>query len=146
MSGTVLKNFVMFRRLCGDRAAERVRLVTTTWDKVEDARLAENRAAQLETSFWKLLKALARHKRRLNSSRCAWDIIVDLTGKREALQVSQEELVADEETKLNETTASQTPYTPFQKLPHEQEETIKQLQEEAKVQRDLESAKQLEAE
>ncbi|KAI6113397.1 hypothetical protein EV401DRAFT_1983645 [Pisolithus croceorrhizus] len=84
MSGTVLKNFVMFRRLCGDRAAERVRLVTTMWDKVEDARLAENGVAQLETSFWKLLKALARHKRRLNSSKCAWDIIMDLTGKGEA--------------------------------------------------------------
>ncbi|KAI6039631.1 P-loop containing nucleoside triphosphate hydrolase protein [Pisolithus marmoratus] len=146
MSGSVCKNLDMFARLCGDKAASGVRLVTTMWDKAKSRDILESRAEQLETNFWKpLIDAGARHKRfKENSRACAWEIIEDLIGKEEVLLL-QEELV-DVARKLNETTAGQALYTQFQKLLHEQKETIKQLQEEAKAQKDPELAKQLEAE
>ncbi|KAI6103943.1 P-loop containing nucleoside triphosphate hydrolase protein [Pisolithus croceorrhizus] len=146
MSGSLCKNLDMFSRLCGDKAAERVRLVTTMWDRVKDTRLAESRVSQLEKNFWKpLIEAGARHKRfEGNSSRCAWKIVQDLNGDGEALLL-QEELV-DAGRNLNETTAGKALHTQFQKLLHEEKETIKQLQEEAKAQRDPELVRQLEAE
>lgn len=146
MSGSVCKNLDMFARLCGDKAAGGVRLVTTMWDKAKNRELAESRVSQLEGNFWKpLIDAGARHKRfDENSSRCAWEITDDLTGGTEALLL-QEELV-DAARKLNETTAGQALYTQFQKLLHEQKETIKQLQDEAKAQKDPQLTKQLEEE
>ncbi|KAI6102121.1 P-loop containing nucleoside triphosphate hydrolase protein [Pisolithus sp. B1] len=146
MSGSACKNLDVFARLCGDKAAAGVRLVTTMWDKEKNKDLAESRVSQLEQNFWKpLIEAGARHKRfDENSSRCAWEIVDDLTGGGEVLLL-QEELV-DVARKLNETTAGQALYTQFQKLIREQMETIKGLQEEAKAQRDLETVKQLEEE
>lgn len=121
-------------------------MVTTMWDKAKNKELAESRVTQLEQNFWRpLIEAGARHKRfEVNSPRHAWGIIDDLTGGGEALLL-QEELV-DVARKLNETTAGQALYTQFQKLLHEQKETIKQLQDEAKAQKDPELVKQLEVE
>lgn len=146
MPRSASKNFDMFCRLCGGRAAGGVRLVTTMWDKAKNKELAESRVSQLEQNFWRpLIEAGARHKRfDENSSRCAWGIIDDLTGEGEALLI-QKELV-DMEKKLNETRAGQALYTQLQKLLHEQKETIKQLLDEAKAQRDPQLAKQLEDE
>ncbi|KAI5995156.1 P-loop containing nucleoside triphosphate hydrolase protein [Pisolithus albus] len=146
MSGSVCKNLDMFAKLCGDKAAGGVRLVTTMWDKAKNKELAESRVSQLEGNFWRaLIDAGARHKRlEVNSPRCAWGIIDDLTGAGEALLL-QEELV-DVERKLNETTAGQALYTQFQRLLLEQKETIKQLEDEAKAQKDPQLTKQLEEE
>lgn len=120
--------------------------MTTMWDKTKNKDIAESRVSQLEKNFWEpLINTGARHKRfEENSSTCAWGIIQDLMGEGKALLL-QEELV-DAARQLNETTAGQTRYTQFQKLQHEQRETIKQLQAEAKTQKDLELLKQLEAE
>ncbi|KAI6013453.1 P-loop containing nucleoside triphosphate hydrolase protein [Pisolithus microcarpus] len=145
MSGSVCKNLDIFARLCGDRAAGGVRLVTTMWDKAKNKELAESRVSQLEQNFWRpLIEAGARHERfEENSSMCAWEIIDDLTGG-EALLL-QEELV-DGGRKLNERTASQALYTQFQKLLYDQKETVKQLRDEAKAQRDPQLVKLLEEE
>ncbi|KIO04192.1 hypothetical protein M404DRAFT_1000686 [Pisolithus tinctorius Marx 270] len=145
MSGSVCKNLDIFSALCGDSAAERVRLVTTMWDKEKDRKLSEGRVNQLEKNFWKpLLDAGARHERFNNSSVSAWEIIRSLMGEGEAVLL-QEELV-DVERKLNETTAGKTLNRQFQRLLFEQKETIKQLEEEAKAQKNPELVKQLEAE
>ncbi|KAI6020720.1 hypothetical protein PISMIDRAFT_94121 [Pisolithus microcarpus 441] len=83
MSGSVCRNLDMFARLCGDRGAAGVRLVTTMWGMVKNTELAEKRASQLENWFWRpLIDAGARHRRfEENSSRCAWRIIEDLTAR-----------------------------------------------------------------
>ncbi|KAI5995154.1 P-loop containing nucleoside triphosphate hydrolase protein [Pisolithus albus] len=146
MSGSVCKNLDLFARLCGDKAASRVRLVTTMWDKAKNKELAESRVSQLEKDFWKeLIDAGARHKRfEENSAKGAWEIVDDLTGNGEALLL-QEELV-DVDKRLNETTAGRALYTQYQKLLHEQKETIQQLEDEAKAQKDSQLTKQLEEE
>ncbi|KAI6025252.1 hypothetical protein PISMIDRAFT_651623 [Pisolithus microcarpus 441] len=95
VSAPTRKSFNMFVRLCGRRNAGRVRLVTTIWDNMENKEIAENRASQLEANHWKpLIEAGARHKRfDVNSSRCAWEIIEDLTewGKAHLIQEELEE-------------------------------------------------------
>lgn len=139
------KNRDMIARLCGDKAAGGMRLVTTMWDKTRNGEIVERRALQLEQHFWRpLIEAGARHKRfEDNSPRCAWGIIKDLMGGGEAI-LFQEELV-DIAGKLNETTAGKALYTELQKLLHEQKETVELLQE-AKARRDAEWVEQLEAE
>ncbi|KAL4062055.1 P-loop containing nucleoside triphosphate hydrolase protein [Scleroderma citrinum] len=145
MTGTMCKNLLLLGQLCGAKAAERVRLVTTMWDRLEDQRVASSRAQQLEGNFWKpLIMEGARHKKFNNTPESAWDIIHDVTGDAEALLL-QEELV-DVERKLNETAAGKALYTPFEKLLQEKKDTIKQLSDEAKAQQDPALAKKLEAE
>ncbi|KAI6013445.1 P-loop containing nucleoside triphosphate hydrolase protein, partial [Pisolithus microcarpus] len=146
MSGPVWKNLDMFGRLCGERAAGGVWLVTTMWDKVRDRELADDRVSQLEANLWKpLIDAGARHKRfEENSSRCAWRVVEDLTGGGEPLLLQQE--LVDGERRLSETTVGQALYAHFQKLLQEQKETIEQLREEAKAQKDPDLMKELEAE
>lgn len=143
MSGSVAKNLDLFARLCGDKAAGRVRLVTTMWDSAKNMDTADARVSQLEENFWKpLIDAGAHHKRFRNSLESAWDIISDLMGEGEAVLL-QEELV-DAERKLNETAAGRALYTQFQRLLHEQKETIKHLSEEAKAQQDPVLVRELE--
>ncbi|KIM56698.1 hypothetical protein SCLCIDRAFT_131860 [Scleroderma citrinum Foug A] len=107
LSGSVCKNLDMFGRLCGDRAAERVCLVTAMWYKARDHGMAKNRLAQLESNFWNLLIAPeARHENFDNNATSAWDIVSD----RGRLALLQEELVGVEK-KLNETTAGKALHT-----------------------------------
>ncbi|KAG6331974.1 hypothetical protein ID866_7116 [Astraeus odoratus] len=116
------------------------------WDKVKDRQLASSRAAQLEGNLWKpLMDKGARHERFLGNNRAsAWEIVRGLTADAEPLLL-QEELV-DFERRLNETTAGRATNSQFQRLLQEQKETIKQLQEEAKAQKDPALARELQAE
>ncbi|KAI6038331.1 P-loop containing nucleoside triphosphate hydrolase protein [Pisolithus marmoratus] len=144
MSGSVSKNLDLFARLCGDKAANRVRLVTTMWDNAKNGDAAEGRVSQLEGNFWKpLIDAGALHKRFRNSQESAWEIVKDLMEEFESVLL-QEELV-DAERKLNETAAGRALYTQFQRLLHEQKEAIKHLSEEAKAQQDPALVRELEA-
>ena len=145
MSGTLCRNFDMFSRLCGEKAAERVRLVTTMWDKVKDVERVRSVVSLLEGETWKpLLDAGARHEKFENSPKSAWDIVMGLGVKTEALLL-QEELV-DAERRLNETTVGQTLYSQYQKRLDDQRETIKGLAEEVKRQRDPKMARELQDE
>lgn len=145
MTGTVSKNLDMFGRLCGDRAAKRVRMVTTMWDKAKDRNVAETRASELENKFWKpLIDEGARHHRFRNTRESAWNIIHDATGNPEALLL-QEELV-DTEMRLNETIAGKALYSQYQKCFQTQKETMKQLLDEAKMQQDPAMARELQGE
>ena len=144
MSGSVCKNLDMFGRLCGNKAAQRVRLVTTMWDKVKDRAVAESRVSQLVGNFWKpLIDEGACHMKFENTSKSAWDVIRDVTGETKALLL-QEELV-DAKRKLNETNAGQALYSQFEKLLLAQRDAVKQLSDEAKT-KDPTLARELEEE
>ncbi|KAI5985485.1 hypothetical protein EDD15DRAFT_1632328 [Pisolithus albus] len=101
--------------ICGDKAARRVRLVTTMWDQVKNPRAAENMVSQLEKNLWKpLLDAGARHMRFENTKESAWDIVKDLGAEREPLLLQQE--LVDEGKHLYETFAGHAVYLQSQKL------------------------------
>ncbi|KAI6038324.1 P-loop containing nucleoside triphosphate hydrolase protein [Pisolithus marmoratus] len=128
MSASVCNYLHLFHRLCGERAAERVRLVTTMWDNVRDVNLAERRALQLETIYWRpLIDAGSRHERFNNSSRSAWEIVRGLAGEGRALLI-QEEMV-DAERGLDDTAAGKTltRFTQFKKALQEKKQAIKRL-------------------
>ncbi|KAI6021114.1 P-loop containing nucleoside triphosphate hydrolase protein, partial [Pisolithus marmoratus] len=144
MSESVCENLDMFNRLCGERAAERVRFVTTMWDNVRDAKVAESRVLHLEGNFWKpLIDRGARHEHFENTFESAWRIVRGLTGEGEAPLIQEELMDVDSES--NETTADRTLYTQFQQLLHEQQEIIKQLRDEVRALKDLEMLEQLQA-
>ncbi|KAI5994002.1 hypothetical protein EDD15DRAFT_873557 [Pisolithus albus] len=115
----LLESLDIFCCMCGDKAARRVRLVTTSWEHVKDPTLAEIAASQLETNLWKpLLDAGARHLRFENSKQSAWAVMKDLGVEREALLL-QEELV-DAGRHLYETFAGRALYLQLQKLSQEE--------------------------
>ncbi|KAI5997133.1 hypothetical protein EDD15DRAFT_2163076 [Pisolithus albus] len=112
--------------ICGDKAAGRVRLVTTMWDQVKNPRVAENMLSQLEQNPWKpLLDAGARHMRFENSKQSAWDIVQDLGVEREPLLLQQE--LVDARKDLYETSAGHALYLQFQKLSREEVQPNKQF-------------------
>ena len=144
MSGSVCKNFDLFNRLCGDRAVERVRLVTSMWDTANND-VATRRASELQSSFWKpLIDAGAQYEEFQNTRVSAWGIIHDVTGESKALLL-QEELV-DAKRRLNETTAGQAIFSRFERLLKEQKDILEELATEAKSQQDPVLAKELEGE
>ena len=149
MSGTVGRSFDLFNRLCGDRAIEHVRFVTSMWDVKVDkigAKCREDRESELTSNFWKpLIDAGAQYERFKNTKGSAWDIIRDATAERSEAVLLQEELV-DAERSLNETTVGKAIYSRFQKILQVQKEALKQRADEAKLQHDPKLAKSLEEE
>ncbi|KAI6142853.1 P-loop containing nucleoside triphosphate hydrolase protein [Pisolithus tinctorius] len=163
MSGSVCKNLDLFGRLCGDKAAQCVRLVTTMWDnqRPENTAIWENRVSQLEGNFWKPLISLgARHENFLNTQESAWSIVNGLVGARTpvvqgegdaarkldegSILLIQEEMV-DAEKKLNETSAGKALYSRFRRVLLEQKEALKQLAD-ALAEQDPNTVEQLRAE
>ncbi|KAI6132359.1 P-loop containing nucleoside triphosphate hydrolase protein [Pisolithus croceorrhizus] len=162
MSGSVCKNLDLFSQLCGDGAAQRVRLVTTMWDnqKPENKAIWRKRASQLQGNFWKPLIDLgARHRQFFNNQESAWDIVnellqvrtssVDTTGKLGEASAGQtlliQEEIVDAQKKLNETSAGKALYSQLQRVLVEQKETLKRLAG-ALAEKDPKVAEQLRAE
>ncbi|KAI6113566.1 hypothetical protein EDD16DRAFT_1126920 [Pisolithus croceorrhizus] len=88
--------------LCGNNAADRVRLVTTTCDQVEGFDV-NNVEAISEITDWRLfIGAGARPERFDDTSEEAWKIVEGLENTKKALLL-QEELV-DREMRLEDTT------------------------------------------
>ncbi|KAI5980811.1 hypothetical protein EDC04DRAFT_2855214 [Pisolithus marmoratus] len=144
MPESVRMNLDLFGRLCGGNAAERVRLVTTMWDEVQDADLAQGRELPLEARFLKPLinaDVQVHHERFENTFESAWRIVGGLAGEKEV--VSKREELVNVERKSNETTANKDLYRQLHKL-LEQQEKIDQLHKEAKGLNDRVLAKKLE--
>ena len=151
MSGSLSRSFNLFNRLCGGRAIEHVRFVTSMWDiKVDKivAKRREDRESELTSNFWKpLIDAGAQYKRFENTWASAWDIIRDATAERSEAVLLQEELV-DAKRTLNETTAGKAAYSEFwsENILQAQKEALRQLIDQVKLQHDLSLMKDLEDE
>ncbi|KAJ3513210.1 hypothetical protein NLJ89_g3074 [Agrocybe chaxingu] len=136
MAGTPHRNLRMFGELCGEKAAQRVVLVTTMWDKLKNPEVGGKRERELHASYWKvMLEKNATSSRFSNTEKDAWKIVTTILEKHEKLRAEavllQEELV-DFRRRLNETQAGQTLYTDLQKLLAKQKETLTHLAEQAK--------------
>ncbi|KAI5987894.1 hypothetical protein EDD15DRAFT_2173065, partial [Pisolithus albus] len=157
LSGSVCKNLDLFARLCGDNAAQCVRLVTTMWDTEgpNNKPTWQNRVSQLKENLWKPLISLgARHEQFFNTRESAWSIVDELVQactSRKLDEAStgrpfliQEEMV-DARKKFNETSAGKALYSRLQRTALEYQETLAQL-EDAIVEKDPAAATQLRAE
>lgn len=134
MAATPLRNLRMFGELCGDRAAHKVVLVTTMWDKIDPV-VGERRQSELEHRYFhELLQRGATVMRFNNTYRSAWEIMdaVFAESEREAVLI-QEELV-DLNKRLNETSAGRALYSTLQNILAEQKVVVQELTRLAKEQ------------
>lgn len=97
------QNFQSFRRLCGDETADRVRLVTTMWDDVDESEAAKVEGVLKRTRWQSFIRAGAQLERFDNTSKSAWNIVESLGITTKTLLL-QKELV-DMGKALEDTTA-----------------------------------------
>jgi hypothetical protein len=138
----------MLGELCGDQAVEKVVLVTTMWDRVQED-TGECREQQLFENYWNgMMKLGASTSRFLNSTDSAWRIInLLLEGHVNESLLLQEELV-DLKRSLNETQAGKTLYSDLQRPLAEQRDTVRSLRlaEQARDESNPQLARQLDDE
>ncbi len=68
-------SFRFFRELCADQDINKIKLVTTMWDGVEQAK-GERQEQKLLTRFWaKMLQLGASYDRFDNTEASAWKIV-----------------------------------------------------------------------
>ncbi|KDR82126.1 hypothetical protein GALMADRAFT_90708 [Galerina marginata CBS 339.88] len=137
MSGAPHRNLRLFGKLCGEKAAANVVLVTTMWDKVKGD-VGKMREDDLTEHYWnKMIENHARSDRFYNTSDSAWAIIESVIVRRiEGVPLLLQEEMVDYHRELKETSAAQQLYTQLQVLLIRKKDTIRQLAEQAKEQDD----------
>jgi hypothetical protein len=131
MSGTPVKNFRMFRKLCGDSALRNVVIVTNMWGEV-DLRVGEAREAELmETDifFQPALKKGAQMARHKNTVPSAEDI-VRLILNHDSLPLHIQKELVDEGKDISQTRAGQELNRELADQIRRQEDDIRILMEE----------------
>ncbi|KAI6103011.1 hypothetical protein F5141DRAFT_1293609 [Pisolithus sp. B1] len=117
MSTVDVQSFELFRDLCGNEAADRVRLVMTMWDVVDESEGAAVEGT-LETHWQSLTVAGARPARFNNTTERAWLIVESLENTKKALLLQIELVVMEEQ--LKDTTAGQRIWPERPDVPHDQ--------------------------
>ncbi|KAI5988362.1 P-loop containing nucleoside triphosphate hydrolase protein [Pisolithus albus] len=110
VAGTPLRNYKMFKELCGKDNFKNVILVTTMWDIVT-AEVGSAREQELHAEFWKAMIALGSTTHRFEgTSESAWRIINSISvpplASRRPLQIQWE--MVDEHIPLLKTSAGRT--------------------------------------
>ena len=84
-SGARSNSFCLISDMCGQEAADRVRIVTTMWDETDET-FAERAERAMKAGPWKsFLDAGARYARFHNTSESAWEIVLGLGDTKKAL-------------------------------------------------------------
>ncbi|KAI6142844.1 kinase-like domain-containing protein [Pisolithus tinctorius] len=124
ISRTVRENLDQFRRLCGDKAAQHVQLVTTWWDEQEDKEATPNWVPQLGDCL--PIAANVHHERFrfFNTQGSALDIVNRLVGEDAVLT---EEKLVEAERHLHDTNVARPPYSRFSWLWQQIKEFLKTL-------------------
>lgn len=131
MAGTPLKNLDMFQKLCGEDAFEKVILITTMWQEV-DQDIEVRREAELKRNYWaEMISRGSRTARFRNMQQSAWDILNLLAIPRfeERWIQIQHELV-DLKKELPATKAGQRLYGFIEQLIEKQRDVFNRMQEE----------------
>ncbi|KZP07740.1 hypothetical protein FIBSPDRAFT_679870, partial [Athelia psychrophila] len=106
MGGIAVRNFGMFRKLCGDKSLKNVAIVTNFWSEVDpavgDAREAELRGD--DTFFKPVLEKQAKLLRHDGTLAAAHAVIAQIVDNQPMALLIQEELV-DEHKSISDTAA-----------------------------------------
>ncbi|KAI6158373.1 P-loop containing nucleoside triphosphate hydrolase protein, partial [Pisolithus thermaeus] len=110
VGGTPLRNYNMFKELCGKDNFKNVILVTTMWDEVTEE-VGSAREEELRADFWRAMIALGSTTHRFErTTESAWKIINSLSvqplASRRPLQIQSE--MVDENLPLHRTAAGRT--------------------------------------
>ena len=131
MGGISIRNFRMFRKLCGDDTLKNVVIVTNMWGKVDQAK-GEMREAELKSRFFKAaLDKGAQMLRHDNTVESVHNILRHIMRNHPLPLRIQRELV-DEKKDIGQTAAAQEVESQIQELIQKHQAEIKQLQEEMK--------------
>jgi hypothetical protein len=107
MSGSALRYFDMFVRLCGEQNLENVVLLTTMWSELKDHGKGLERERELRRDFWSTMEKRGSTIRQFNGSRSMAEAFVcRLMRKQDVVLHIQEELV-DQGKRLDQTMAGQ---------------------------------------
>lgn len=148
MGGISRRNFVMFRKLCGDETLKNVLLVTTMWANV-DPKMGEAREAQLGTDellFQPVIERGATMVRHDNTQQCAHNIIRAIMKNHPQVLRIQRELV-DENKDISETGAGEELGRELAELARKHKQELQEVQEQMAIaleERDIETKKELE--
>ena len=132
MSGTPVKNFKMFRKLCGDSALRNVVIVTNMWEEVSP-RIGEAREAELmgkDIFFKPALKKGARMARHKNIAPSA-EGIVRLVFDNDSIPLDIQKELVDEGKDITETRAGKELNRELADQIRRHKEEIQVLKEEA---------------
>jgi hypothetical protein len=103
-SGSAVKTFEVFKKICGEEALKNVLLVTSRWAEV-DAVVGADRERQLRDKFWSFMLSKGSKMSRFHGDRTsAISLVSQLVSKDSVVLELQKELI-DEGKQLNETTA-----------------------------------------
>lgn len=154
MQGSARKNLLMFNKLCGERALERVVLVTTMWEKLMSQDEGARREAELATTerYWGHMSSrgsqIARHANNAQSARKLVEMLVSSTAVEgahaaapEPISLAIQEEMVDQEKLLEETTAGEVVCDDFAKEKVRNDrmlEDYRRAAEEAMLQKDTE--------
>ncbi|KAI6044167.1 P-loop containing nucleoside triphosphate hydrolase protein [Pisolithus marmoratus] len=115
VSGTPLRNYNMFKELCGKDNFKNVILVTTMWDEVAEE-VGSAREKELRSDFWRSMISLGSSVYRFEGTmESAWKIINSLSvappSQRRPLQIQRE--MVDEHVPLHRTAAGRAVMATF---------------------------------
>lgn len=115
VSGTPLRNYSMFKELCGKENFKNVVLVTTMWDEVTEE-IGSAREKELQSDFWRSMINLGSTIHRFEgTTESAWNIINSLSlaspVQRRPLQIQRE--MVDEHVPLHRTAAGRAVMATF---------------------------------
>jgi hypothetical protein len=128
-TGIDVRNFGVFRKLCGEKTLKNVAIVTNMWEKV-DLETGEARERQMSTKFFKpAIDKGARFLRHVNTKESAHSVIRTLLDNDLLAFQIQEELV-DNDMEFTQTAAGQEIRRGLDKHAEALGEKIKELQSE----------------
>ncbi|KAG1878864.1 P-loop containing nucleoside triphosphate hydrolase protein [Suillus subluteus] len=116
MSGTMLRDLDVFRKLCGEDAEKNVVLVTTKWANLITANVGQAREQELTSVFWKEMMAHGSTTTRFDRSHL-WDVMRPILANKtvvDALQIQRE--LVDWGRKIPETDAGKALASKVKKL------------------------------
>lgn len=138
VTGSAMKNLIMFRQIVGDQNLANVILATTQWSKLKESEGA-SRENDLRSNFWGPLLAKGSHMARYHGDReSAVGIISQLLGKKGVVLEIQRELA--DGRRLEETSAGALVHEKvgeLQNMLHQERKEAKRMREEAKGDKDL---------
>jgi hypothetical protein len=131
MQGSALRNFNMFKQLCGEDFYGNIILGTTCWSPLHDKSVLEMREADLKDKggFWyPMIAEGSRYVRIPKDHKSALGIIFQLAVKNSAFLKSQDEM-GNKGLSVNKLSATKTLNTDLEELKEENERKLQQQKE-----------------
>lgn len=107
MQGTSVRNFEMFKKICGETAMSNVVLLTTMWDKLTDELEGLDRDQELRENWWSVMEENGSYIARFDGSKEMAEAMIALLLYKEPVVLRIQKELHDQNLRLEETSAGQ---------------------------------------